>query len=146
MNKALDVKITDMEEHCTSGVLKHRQMGCREPDHELKETDILAAFRLTPQGDVDPEEAAAAGEGSTWTDRLTDSDYYRTKAYRVEFDNLDNNEGFKLTRMSFMIQRPDVEPGFKPVRQEGVGRQVKYTLRSHATSAPPEARCNQAPR
>ena len=92
MNKALDVKITDLKERYTSGVLKYRQMGYWEPDYEPKDTDILAVFRLTPQDGVDPEEAAAAvaGESSTatwtvvWTDRLTDSEYYRAKAYRVE--------------------------------------------------------------
>ena len=53
---------------------------------------MLAVFRITPQDGVDPEEAAAAvaGESSTatwtvvWTDRLTASDYYRAKAYRVD--------------------------------------------------------------
>jgi ribulose-bisphosphate carboxylase large chain len=56
-----------------------------------KDSDILAVFRITPQDGVDPIEAAAAvaGESSTatwtvvWTDRLTDSEYYRAKAYRV---------------------------------------------------------------
>ena len=92
MNKALDVKITDLKERYTSGVLKYRQMGYWEPDYVPKDTDILAVFRITPQDGVDPVEAAAAvaGESSTatwtvvWTDRLTDSEYYRAKAYRVE--------------------------------------------------------------
>ena len=92
VNKALDVKITDMKERYTSGVLKYRQMGYWEPDYEPKETDILAVFRITPQDGVDPEEAAAAvaGESSTatwtvvWTDRLTASEYYRAKAYKIE--------------------------------------------------------------
>ncbi len=92
MNKALDVKITDLKERYTSGVLKYRQMGYWEPEYEPKDTDILAVFRITPQDGVDPIEAAAAvaGESSTatwtvvWTDRLTDSEYYRAKAYRVD--------------------------------------------------------------
>ena len=58
----------------------------------------------------------------------------------------DNNKGFESVRMSFMIQRPEVEPGFELVRQEGVGRQIKYTIRSYATSVPPEARYTQATR
>ena len=53
---------------------------------------MLAVFRVTPQEGVDPIEAAAAvaGESSTatwtvvWTDRLTASERYRAKAYRVE--------------------------------------------------------------
>ena len=92
MNKISDVKITDMKERYKSGVLKYKQMGYWEPDYEPKPTDILAVFRITPQDGVDPEEAAAAvaGESSTatwtvvWTDRLTDSEYYRAKAYRVD--------------------------------------------------------------
>jgi ribulose-bisphosphate carboxylase large chain len=85
-------KITDMKERYRSGVLKYVQMGYWVPDYEPKDTDILAVFRITPQDGVDPEEAAAAvaGESSTatwtvvWTDRLTDSEYYRAKAYRVD--------------------------------------------------------------
>ena len=67
-------------------------MGYWEPDYVPRDTDVLAVFRVTPQDGVDPEEAAAAvaGESSTatwtvvWTDRLTDCDGYRAKAYRVE--------------------------------------------------------------
>ena len=92
MNKPLDAKITDMKERYKSGVLKYRQMGYYEPDYVPKDTDVLAVFRLSPQDGVDPEEAAAAvaGESSTatwtvvWTDRLTASEYYRAKAYKVE--------------------------------------------------------------
>ena len=79
-------------ERTRSGVIPYRQMGYWEPDYVPKETDVLAVFRVTPQEGVDPEEAAAAvaGESSTatwtvvWTDRLTDCDGYRAKAYRVE--------------------------------------------------------------
>jgi ribulose-bisphosphate carboxylase large chain len=91
MNKISDAKITDMKERYRSGVLKYKQMGYWEPDYEPKPTDVLAVFRITPQDGVDPDEAAAAvaGESSTatwtvvWTDRLTDCEYYRAKAYRV---------------------------------------------------------------
>jgi len=92
MKKFADTKITDMKERYRSGVLKYRQMGYWEPDYEPKDSDVLAVFRITPQEGVEPEEAAAAvaGESSTatwtvvWTDRLTDSEYYRAKAYRIE--------------------------------------------------------------
>src|SRR3954469_12636653 len=85
-------KITDMKVRYKSGVLKYKQMGYWVPDYEVKDTDVLAAFRITPQDGVDPEEAAAAvaGESSTatwtvvWTDRLTDCENYRAKAYRVD--------------------------------------------------------------
>lgn len=75
-----------------AGVIPYKQMGYWEPDYVPVDTDVLAVFRLTPQPGVDPEEAAAAiaGESSTatwtvvWTDRLTDCERYRAKAYRLD--------------------------------------------------------------
>ncbi|GGF28436.1 ribulose-1,5-bisphosphate carboxylase/oxygenase large subunit [Youhaiella tibetensis] len=75
-----------------SGVMEYRKMGYWEPDYEPKDTDVIALFRITPQDGVDPIEAAAAvaGESSTatwtvvWTDRLTATEKYRAKAYRVD--------------------------------------------------------------
>ncbi len=57
-----------------------------------RDTDVLAAFRVTPQEGVTPEEAGAAvaAESSTgtwttvWTDRLTDLDRYKGRCYRVD--------------------------------------------------------------
>ncbi|MBA3840441.1 MAG: ribulose-bisphosphate carboxylase large subunit [Thermoleophilaceae bacterium] len=67
-------------------------MGFYNDEYEPKDTDILAAFRITPQEGVDPIEAAAAvaGESSTatwtvvWTDRLTPYEHYQGKAYDVQ--------------------------------------------------------------
>src|SRR3954453_1415999 len=92
MNKMATTKITDQKARYRPGVLKYRQMGYWEPDYQVKETDVLAVFRITPQEGVEPEEAAAAvaGESSTatwtvvWTDRLTACELYRAKAYRVD--------------------------------------------------------------
>ncbi|MDN5848636.1 MAG: ribulose-bisphosphate carboxylase large subunit [Nitrococcus sp.] len=80
------------EERYKAGVIPYKKMGYWEPDYQPKDTDIIALFRITPQPGVDPEEAAAAvaGESSTatwtvvWTDRLTASELYRAKAYRVD--------------------------------------------------------------
>jgi len=74
-----------------SGVIPYAQMGYWQPDYVPKDTDILCAFRITPQEGVAPEEAAAAvaGESSTatwtvvWTDRLTAYEHYQAKAYQV---------------------------------------------------------------
>src|SRR5690242_3243016 len=74
-----------------SGVTPYAEMGYFNPDYIPKDTDILAAFRITPQPGVDPVEAAAAvaGESSTatwtvvWTDRLTAQEQYQAKAYDV---------------------------------------------------------------
>jgi ribulose-bisphosphate carboxylase large chain len=67
-------------------------MGYWDATYSVKDTDILALFRITPQPGVDPVEATAAvaGESSTatwtvvWTDLLTACDIYRAKAYRVD--------------------------------------------------------------
>ena len=75
-----------------AGVIPYKEMGYWQPDYEPADTDVLAAFRITPQPGVDPEEAAAAvaGESSTatwtvvWTDRLTAYDNYQAKAYRID--------------------------------------------------------------
>ncbi|GBE43454.1 ribulose bisphosphate carboxylase large chain 1 [bacterium BMS3Bbin10] len=63
-----------------------------EPDYEPKETDLLACFKITPQPGLPKEEVAAAvaAESSTgtwttvWTDLLTDLDYYKGRAYKIE--------------------------------------------------------------
>ncbi len=52
----------------------------------------------------------------------------------------DANKGFESVRMSFLTNRPDVEPGFELVRSEGPGRQVGYTIRSYATEKPDDHR------
>ncbi|MDA8265684.1 MAG: form I ribulose bisphosphate carboxylase large subunit [Actinomycetota bacterium] len=75
-----------------AGVIPYAQMGYWQPDYEPKGTDVIAAFRITPQPGVPPEEAGAAvaGESSTatwtvvWTDRLTAYDHYQAKCYRVD--------------------------------------------------------------
>ncbi|KAK7231580.1 hypothetical protein RIF29_48235 [Crotalaria pallida] len=62
------------------------------PEYETKDTDILAAFRVTPQPGVPPEEAGAAvaAESSTgtwttvWTDGLTSLDRYKGRCYHLE--------------------------------------------------------------
>src|SRR5919108_248983 len=82
-----------------AGVTPYAEMGYFDADYEPKDSDILAAFRITPQNGVDPIEAAAAvaGESSTatwtvvWTDRLTACDSYRAKAFKVE--PVPNNPG-----------------------------------------------------
>ena len=75
-----------------AGVTPYAEMGYWNADYEPKDTDVLCAFRITPQEGVDPIEAAAAvaGESSTatwtvvWTDRLTPHEHYQAKAYSVE--------------------------------------------------------------
>src|ERR1700704_4108797 len=75
-----------------SGVTPYAEMGYYDASYEPKDTDLLAAFRVTPQAGVDPIEAAAAvaGESSTatWTvggtDRLTAHEHYKARCYRLD--------------------------------------------------------------
>src|SRR5512146_1931574 len=84
-------------------------MGYWRPDYEPKDTDVLAAFRVTPQPGVPPEEAGAAvaGESSTatwtvvWTDRLTAYDNYQGKCYSVE--PVPGAEGQFIARIAYDI-------------------------------------------
>src|ERR687893_549346 len=44
-----------------AGVTPYAEMGYWNEDYEPKDTDVLCAFRITPQEGVDPIEAAAGG-------------------------------------------------------------------------------------
>src|SRR6266516_6888432 len=74
-----------------AGVREYREIYWT-PGYQPRETDVLAAFRLIPQPDVAPQEAAAAvaAESSTatwttvWTDRLTTLERYQARAYGIE--------------------------------------------------------------
>jgi ribulose-bisphosphate carboxylase large chain len=80
------------QDRWSAGVIPYAQMGYWQPDYVPAGTDVLAAFRITPQEGVPPEEAGAAvaGESSTatwtvvWTDRLTAHEHYQAKCYRVD--------------------------------------------------------------
>ncbi|TYI19821.1 hypothetical protein ES332_A07G191800v1 [Gossypium tomentosum] len=72
--------------------VKEYKLTYYTPEYEVKDTDILAAFRVTPQPGVPPEEAGAAvaAESSTgtwttmWTDGLTSLDRYEGRCYDIE--------------------------------------------------------------
>ena len=92
-----------------SGVTPYAEMGYYDPDYEPKDTDILCAFRVTPQPGVDAIEAAAAvaGESSTatwtvvWTDRLTAHEHYQAKAYDVQA--VPGREGEYIAKIAYDI-------------------------------------------
>jgi ribulose-bisphosphate carboxylase large chain len=74
-----------------AGVKEYR-LTYYTPDYQPIDTDLLAAFRITPQPGVPSEEAGAAvaAESSTgtwttvWTDGLTKLDFYKGRCYDVE--------------------------------------------------------------
>ncbi|MGH8994248.1 MAG: form I ribulose bisphosphate carboxylase large subunit [Acidimicrobiia bacterium] len=101
--------MTPSGDRLKAGVIPYAKMGYWQPDYEPKATDILAAFRITPQAGVDPEEAGAAvaGESSTatwtvvWTDRLSAYEHYQAKCYRV--DPVPGNEGQYIAYIAYDI-------------------------------------------
>ena len=48
----------------------------------------------------------------------------------------DSTRGVESITMSFIVNRPAKEPGFGLIRQEGAGRQMRYTVHSYATDKP----------
>jgi ribulose-bisphosphate carboxylase small chain len=48
----------------------------------------------------------------------------------------DSSRGWETPRMSFIVNRPEVEPGFNLIRQEHGGRHVGYTIHAYATDKP----------
>lgn len=48
----------------------------------------------------------------------------------------DSRSGWETPRMSFIVNRPAAEPGFRLDRQEGPGRSQRYAIHSYATEHP----------
>lgn len=51
----------------------------------------------------------------------------------VRVTAFDNTRGVESPKMSYIVNRPKVEPGFGLVRQEADGRNLRYTIHSYAT-------------
>ncbi|HEX8011151.1 MAG TPA: ribulose bisphosphate carboxylase small subunit [Casimicrobiaceae bacterium] len=58
----------------------------------------------------------------------------------VKLNAFDATHGVESLRLSFIVQRPKVEPGFALTRQEGAGRRIGYTTRAYAADKPEGAR------
>ena len=54
----------------------------------------------------------------------------------VRVTAFDSTRGWETVRMSFIVNRPEHEPGFRLVRQEVEGRSMRYTVESYATQRP----------
>lgn len=48
----------------------------------------------------------------------------------------DSGKGWETPRMSFIVNRPEHEPGFRLERQEMQGRAIRYTVQPYATERP----------
>jgi len=54
----------------------------------------------------------------------------------VKVNAFDSTHGWESLRLSFIVNRPEHEPGFELVREEAAGRNIRYTTRSYATGHP----------
>ena len=58
--------------------------------------------------------------------------------YYVKIACFDNSRGIESCVLSFIVQRPSYEPGFRLSRQEVAGRNLVYTLESYSVNAKPD--------
>jgi len=58
----------------------------------------------------------------------------------IKVNALDATQGWESTRLSFIVNRPPSEPGFRVVRQETAGRSIRYTIESYAVDRPEGSR------
>ncbi|MDQ2709307.1 MAG: ribulose bisphosphate carboxylase small subunit [Actinomycetota bacterium] len=54
----------------------------------------------------------------------------------VKLNAYDARLGRQTTALSFIVQRPAHEPGFRLERQEGADRSIRYSIHSYATEQP----------
>jgi len=54
----------------------------------------------------------------------------------IRLSAFDASPGWESVRLSFIVNRPVQEPGFRLKRQEGEGRNVRYTIEAYATELP----------
>jgi len=54
----------------------------------------------------------------------------------IKANALDSMQGWESTRLSFIVNRPQSEPGFRVIRQETAGRSLRYTVESYAVDRP----------
>ncbi len=79
----------------------------------------------------DLEEAEGAMEEVNACREAYPNHYIRVNAF-------DSTRGWETVRISFIVNRPEYEPGFRLVRQEAPGRTVRYTVESYAVARDPE--------
>ena len=58
----------------------------------------------------------------------------------IKVNAFDSTQGWESMRLSFIVNRPPVEPGFRLVRQEIEGRSVRYTVECRTAERPESGR------
>lgn len=58
----------------------------------------------------------------------------------IRVNAFDATNGVESLKLSFIVNRPDEEPGFSLQRTEGAGRNMIYTTHAYATRQPPGSR------
>jgi ribulose-bisphosphate carboxylase small chain len=54
----------------------------------------------------------------------------------VRVNAFDSTHGWETVRLSFLVQRPSQEPGFRLERTEAEGRTMRYAVRAYALDRP----------
>lgn len=63
----------------------------------------------------------------------------RTFAHHyIRLSAFDATAGVESVALSFIVNRPPVEPGFRLIRHEDAGRTLRYSVESYAVQAAPE--------
>jgi ribulose-bisphosphate carboxylase small chain len=73
---------------------------------------------------------AAGIMGEIRSCRTTFPDHY------VKVNAFDSTHGVESLKLSFIVNRPQSEPGFALERSEEAGRRIRYTTRAYATDRP----------
>ena len=59
-------------------------------------------------------------------------------SHYIRLTAFDSTHGTESVVMSFIVNRPKVEPGFRLVRTEEAGRTLRYSIESYAVQREPE--------
>jgi ribulose-bisphosphate carboxylase small chain len=60
----------------------------------------------------------------------------------IRISGFDSTAGWESVKLSFIVNRPQEEPGFHLARQEAGGRNLHYTTHAYATDLPEGQRYN----
>jgi ribulose-bisphosphate carboxylase small chain len=82
-----------------------------------------------PEFDLTPEEADVAMRDVRACRDAFPNHYAKVVCY-------DSSLGRQSSRLSFIVNRPAEEPGFRLARQDASDRTIRYTIHSYATDAP----------